>query len=219
MNGNLIEKTANLLCILCIAALVCCACTGYAAEEKKAPPAKAVATLDNLMKTYDGESNAHARYLAFATKADGEGYGQVASLFRAAAAAEEIHFKAQAEVITKLGGTPKADVKAPTVKSTKENLEAAMKGESYERDAMYPDFIKVAEKEKIDAAVEVFSEAKAAEAAHAKLYQEALGNLDGWKAGKKDFFVCPECGNTVVALTFEKCPVCATPKDKFKKVN
>jgi rubrerythrin len=224
MGGTTMKKTdgklyARLVCALAVGAFVCCARASLAAEAKPATPAKAPTTLENLMKTFDGESNAHARYLAFAKKADEEGYGQVASLFRAAAASEEVHFKAQAEVIKKMGGTPKADVKAPDVKSTKENLEAAVKGESYERDTMYPEFIKVAEKEKTDAALEVFNEAKAAETAHAKLYQEALGNLDSWKAGKKDFFVCPECGNTVIALTFEKCPVCATPKDKFMKVS
>jgi rubrerythrin len=171
------------------------------------------------MKSFDGESNANARYLAFAKKADEEGYGQVASLFRAAAVAEEIHFTAQARVIEKLGGEPKADIKAPEVKSTKENLEAAVKGETYERDVMYPDFIKVAEKEKASAAKRAFSQAKAAETAHAALYQEALDNLDSWKAGKKVFFVCPECGNTLVELTFANCPVCGQPKDKFKKID
>jgi len=191
--------------------LVCAASTGHAAE--------AGATLGNLMKAFDGESNANAKYLAFAKKADEEGYGQVASLFRAAASAEEVHFKSHAKVIESLGGKPKADIKAAEVKSTKENLEAAVKGESYERDTMYPEFIATAEKEKADAAVLTFNHAKSAEGGHAKLYQEALDNLDKWKGGKKDFYVCPNCGNTVTALAFAKCPVCAEPKDKFKKVN
>ena len=202
-----------LACVLAVGLLTCFACSSYAAEAKES------ATLANLQKAYDGESNAHARYLAFAKKADEEGYGQVASLFRAAAKAEEVHFNAHAVVIKKLGGVPKADVKGPDVKSTKENLETAVKGESYERDTMYPEFIQAAQKENVPAAVETFSNAKAAEAVHAKLYQEALANLDSWKGAKKDFFVCPECGNTVAALTFEKCPVCATPKDKFVKVS
>ena len=202
-----------LVCVLAVGLLTSFACLSYAAEAKES------ATLANLQKAYDGESNAHARYLAFAKKADEEGYGQVASLFRAAAKAEEVHFNAHAVVIKKLGGVPKADVKSPDVKSTKENLEAAVKGESYERDTMYPEFIQAAQKENVPTAVETFSDAKAVEAVHAKLYQEALANLDSWKGAKKDFFVCPECGNTVVALTFEKCPVCATPKDKFMKVS
>jgi rubrerythrin len=202
-----------LVCVLAVGLLTSFAYSSYAAEAKES------ATLANLQKAYNGESNAHARYLAFAKKADEEGYGQVASLFRAAAKAEEVHFNAHAVVIKKLGGVPKADVKSPDVKSTKENLEAALKGESYERDTMYPEFIQAAQKENVPAALETFSDAKAVEAVHAKLYQEALANLDSWKGAKKDFFVCPECGNTVAALTFEKCPVCATPKDKFMNVS
>jgi len=223
--GNL---DVNLLCVFTIGTFLCCVCASYAArisvhntgaDEKPAAPAKASATLENLMKAFDGESNAHARYLAFAKKADEEGYGPVASLFRAVATAEEVHFKNHAAVIKELGGAPKADVKTPDVKSTKENLEAAVKGESYERDTMYPEFIKAAQKEDIPPAVETFSDAAAVEAIHAKLYQKTLSNPNSWKGGKKDFFVCPECGNTVVAITFEKCPVCDTPKDKFMKVN
>lgn len=212
MKKSFHHATACVLALSIIAMLSSAVC---AAAAKPAAPA----TLENIMKSFNGESNANARYLAFAKKADEEGFAQVASLFRAAAAAEEIHFKAQAEVITKLGGTPKADILPADVKSTKENLEAALKGESYERDAMYPEFIKVAEKENIDAAIEVFTEAKAAETAHAALYKDALDNLDAWKSSKKDFFVCPECGNTLLAISFEKCPVCAMPKAKFLKIS
>ncbi|HEX7334620.1 MAG TPA: rubrerythrin family protein, partial [Pyrinomonadaceae bacterium] len=85
----------------------------------------ATKTLDNLQTAFNGESNAKARYLAFAQKAEAEGYGKVASLFRAAARAEDIHANNHAEVIRKLGATPTADVKTPEVKSTAENLQAA----------------------------------------------------------------------------------------------
>lgn len=169
-------------------------------------------TLDNLMAAYNGESNAHAKYLAYAEKADEEGYHKVASLFRAAAAAEEIHLKNHAQVIKALGGTPKADIKLPEIKSTKENLEDAVKGESYERDTMYPEFIAQAEKDGDTNAVRTFTYAQSAEAEHAKLYQEALNNLAAWKAPKADFYVCPTCGYTVEGKpAFESCPVCSTP--------
>ncbi len=169
-------------------------------------------TLDNLMAAYNGESNAHAKYLAYAEKADQEGYHKVASLFRAAASAEEIHLNNHARVIKALGGTPKADIKLPEIKSTKENLEDAVKGESYERDTMYPEFIAQAEKDGDTSAVQTFTYAKSAEAEHAKLYQEALSNLAAWKAPKADFYVCPTCGYTVEGKpSFEACPVCSTP--------
>ncbi len=185
----------------------------------EAPPAAGKTTLDNLQAAFDGESNAHARYVAFAKKADEEGFTQVGSLFRAAATAEEIHFKNHAAVIKKLGAEPKADIKKPEVKSTKENLEAALKGESYERDTMYPEFLKQARAEGNRGAVRSFNFAKAAEAEHAKLYEEALKNLDQWKGGKKLFLVCVECGYTTAKTDFSKCPVCSTPKDKFLKVD
>jgi rubrerythrin len=189
-----------------------------AKPEKKTESAKKT-VLDNLMTAYDGESNAHARYQAFAKKADEEGYGRVASLFRAAARSEQVHVNNHAEVIKKMGGTPKADVKTPEVKSTKENLETALKGESYERDTMYPDFMKLAKEEGNKDAVRTFNFSLQAETQHAKLYKEALDNLDQWKGANKDFFVCPVCGYTVDKITFEKCPVCRTPKDKYEKIS
>ncbi len=176
-------------------------------------------TLENLMAAYNGESNAHAKYLAYAEKADTEGYGKVASLFRAAASAEKIHLTNHARVIEGMGGTPKADIKLPAVKSTKENLEDAVKGESYERSTMYPEFITQAEKENNPDAVRTFTYAKAAEAEHAKLYQTALANLAEWKAPKSNFYVCPICGYTVEGKpSFAACPVCATPATLYQAV-
>lgn len=177
-------------------------------------------TLDNLMTAYNGESNAHARYLAFAEKADAEGYGHVASLFRAAARAEEIHAANHAVVIKKLGGVAKADVTAPEVKSTKENLEAAIKGESYERDTMYPEFLAQARKEGNRDALETFNFAKTAEAEHAKLYSQALTNLDSAKGSPaKTYYVCTVCGYTTTQLNFDKCPSCFNPKDKYVSIS
>ncbi|MHB8303849.1 MAG: rubrerythrin family protein [Acidobacteriaceae bacterium] len=97
-----------------------------------------------MQAAFNGESNAHVRYLAFAKQADGEGYGEAASLFRAAARAEEVHASNHAAVIKEMGATPKATIESPEVKSTRENLEAAIKGETYERDIMYPAFLKQA---------------------------------------------------------------------------
>jgi len=177
-------------------------------------------TLDNLQAGFNGESNAHARYLAFAEKAAEEGYGEVASLFRAAAKAEEVHATNHAAVIKKMGGTPLAKIETPIVKSTKENLEAAIKGESYERDTMYPDFLKQARAEGNRDAIQTFNYAKTAEAEHAKLYSEALSNLPKLKGSKeKDYYVCVVCGYTTRQLDFSKCPSCFSHKDKYEKVS
>jgi len=180
----------------------------------------ATKTLDNLQTAFNGESNAHARYIAFAEKADQEGYGEVASLFRAAAKAENVHSANHAAVIKKMGGTPQAKIDTPVVNSTKENLEAAIKGESYERDTMYPEFLKQARAENNRDAVQTFNYAKTAEAEHAKLYSEALNNLANLKGSKaKDYFVCTVCGYTTTKVDFSKCPSCFTHRDKYEKVS
>jgi rubrerythrin len=176
-------------------------------------------TLDNLQAAYNGESNAQVRYQAFAKKADEEGWLGVASLFRAAAHSEGVHVARLAEVIKKMGGVPKADIQAPEVKTTKENLEAALKGESHERDAMYPGFIKQARAERNTDALRVFNFAKSAETEHAKFYQAALAGMESWKAAKKTYFVCNHCGFTVEAVTFDKCPVCFEPKSEYIQVD
>ena len=182
-----------------------------------APAAPAAAsTLDNLQAAFNGESNAHAKYLAFSKKAAEEGYGQVSSLFKAAARAEEIHAANHAVVIKKLGGVPKADVKAPEVKTTSENLKAAIAGESYERDTMYPEFLAKARKDANKDALETFNFAKAAEAEHAKMYADALARLDALKGSKAmNYYVCTVCGFTTTKLDFQKCSVCFSPKDKY----
>lgn len=185
-----------------------------------APAAPASAsTLDNLQAAFNGESNANAKYLAFSRKAAEEGYGQVASLFKAAARAEEIHAANHAVVIKKLGGVPKADVKTPEVKTTSENLKAAIAGESYERDTMYPEFLAKARKDANKDALETFNFAKAAEAEHAKMYTDALTRLAALKGSKATtYYVCTVCGFTTTNLDFQKCSVCFNPKDKYTPV-
>jgi rubrerythrin len=184
-----------------------------------APGALAATTLENMQAAFNGESNAHARYLAFAVEADKEGYGEVASLFRAAARAEEIHASNHAEVIKELGAQPTAKIETPDVKSTRENLEAAIKGETYERDTMYPEFLKQARADRNKAAIKSLNFAKTAEEEHAKLYTAALSNLDGLKNSKAvTYFVCPKCGFTTREITFAKCPSCFTPKSAFEKI-
>ena len=179
----------------------------------------APSTLDNMQAAFNGESNAHARYLAFAKRAEAEGYGQVASLFRAAARAEEIHASNHAEVIKKMGSVPQAKIDAPDVKSTRENLQAAIKGETYERDVMYPDFLRKAKLDRNRDAVKSLNFAKTAEAEHAKLYSEALNSLEQLKGSRNEaFYVCPTCGFTARTLPQKECPSCFTPKEKFEKV-
>jgi len=209
---NFFRLSLTLSVVVMILGVLMMTCDTSAATENK--------TLDNLMAAYNGESNAHAKYLAYAQKADEEGYHKVASLFRAAASAEEVHLKNHAQVIKAMGGAPQADIKLPEIKSTKEDLEDAVKGETYERITMYPEFITQAEKDNNPDAVRTFTYAKAAEAEHAKLYQKALDNLAEWKAPKADFYVCPVCGYTVEGKpAFESCPICLTPAKLYMVIS
>ncbi len=177
-------------------------------------------TISNLQAAFNGESNAHARYVEFAKKADAEGYGEVASIFRAAAKAEEVHAANHAAVIKKMGAAPMAKIETPVAKTTKENLEAAIKGETYERDTMYPEFIQQAKTVRNTDALRTFNLAKTAEAEHAKIYTKALADLGNLKGSKnKQYFVCPVCGFTTAKIDFAKCPSCFEPKEKYVAVS
>lgn len=167
-------------------------------------------TMKNLQAAYNGESNANVMYLAFAQKADQEGYKQVASLFRAAAKAEEIHRDNHAKVIKAMGGVPQNNITTPEVKTTAENLATAIKGESYERDTMYPNFITQAKAENNPDALQTLNYAMVAEAQHAKFYTEAKDNLTAWQEQTSPFYVCNISGETFI--TEQEASACpATP--------
>ena len=195
--------------------------SAFAGDARATTSASASAVvLEHLQEAFNGESNAKARYEAFAKKAETDGYGSVASLFRAAARAEGIHAANHAVVIRKLGAEPAATVKTPDVKATADNLKAAVEGESYERDKMYPLFIKDARAAGDADAVRTFNFALSAEGEHAKLYAEAsdrLPSLKGAKAGT--YYVCTVCGFTTTQLDFTKCPACSSPKEKYVTVS
>lgn len=219
---KILNATIGLIVLAAVASLLGCgAGNGVDTIPFDASAAKATSskTLENLQAAFNGESNASSKYLAFAKKADEEGYGKVASLFRAAARAEEIHLNNHAKVIQELGASPTADIKAVEVKSTAENLKAAIEGESYERDKMYPEFMTEARQSGNKDALRTFNLAKMAEAEHAQLYTEALANLEKWKTGSAAFFVCPTCGYTTGdAAKVEKCPIDFTSKEKFEAI-
>lgn len=189
------------------------AATGAGAAALKA------ATIDNLQTAYNGESNARAKYLAFATQADKDGYPAVASLFRAAAEAEGIHASNHAVVIKKLGGTPSAKIETPPAKTTDENLRNAIEGETYEKDTMYPEFLKTARAAGMPDAVRTFNLALAAEVEHANLYTADLKELPALKGrAAVNYRVCPVCGFTTAKTDLKNCPTCFTPSEKFRVV-
>ncbi|NLI79753.1 MAG: rubrerythrin family protein [Candidatus Riflebacteria bacterium] len=193
-----------------------------AAPAAPAEPAKEEltvgTTLENLQAAFEGESNARERYLAFAAKAEEEKYLQVARLFKAAARSEEIHAATRAKLIESLGGKPDPKLQKPEVKSTKENLEVAIKGETFESEKMYPAYAAKAEEEKQDKPAKIFKGSAIVEGNHAKMYQDALANLEAMKEAKTEYLVCTVCGETTTDMGLKKCPVCDAPREKFETI-
>jgi rubrerythrin len=105
------------------------------------------------------------------------------------------------------------------VRTTLENLDAAVKGENFEFKQMYPEYLKMAKEEKNSQATWSFNVANQVEQVHAKLFTKAVNALEaGKEPPKAEYYVCSVCGNTVENETPEKCPICGNPKSKFFKV-
>ena len=165
-----------------------------------------MATTDNLNEAFAGESQANRRYLAFAKKADLEGRPQIARLFRAAADAETVHALTHLRVLG-------------TVKNVAENLQAAIAGEAFEFQSMYPKFVAEAQAENNAPALATFRNAMAVEQVHHKLFLAALATASAGKdlpAGP--IHVCQVCGNTVTGNVPDTCPVCGANKAQFVEV-
>lgn len=162
---------------------------------------------ENLETAFAGESQANRKYLFFAEKADKEGHSQIARLFRAAAEAETVHARKH---LTVLEG----------IRSTGDNLQAAIGGEHHEFTEMYPDFIRQAEAEGESKARISFNLANQVEKVHHGLFKAALDMLEKKQAPEdKTFYVCQVCGYTVEGEAPDKCPICGAPKVKFKPVD
>jgi rubrerythrin len=163
-------------------------------------------TSENLQAAFAGESQASRKYHYFAEKAEKDGQPQVARLFRAASEAETIHARNHLNVMSGIG--PTAD-----------NLKAAISGEDHEFTEMYPEFINQAKSEANSKAEQSFNWANKVEKIHFGLYTQALQAVQGGKKlEEKPYFVCPRCGNTVEGEAPERCPICGTPGNVFKKI-
>ena len=163
-------------------------------------------TKGNLEFAFAGESQANRKYLFFADKAEQEGHPQVAKLFRAAADAETVHARNHLEV---LGG----------IKSTNDNLVAAMEGENHEFTEMYPGFMAQAGAEGERQARLSFDLANKVEKIHHELYKGALATVEqGVDMEAQPIYVCQRCGNTVEGEPPYRCPICGVPRNRFKLI-
>ena len=162
-------------------------------------------TLDNLKEAFAGESQANQKYRAFAKKAEQEGFSNVARLFRTAAEAERIHAEGHLKALE-------------GIRSTAENLQEAIAGETHEAKEMYPPMLALAQTED-HKAKRMFGYAVEAEAVHAKLYQLALEAVQqGKDLTQVEFYLCPVCGNIEFGKPTEPCPICGTKPDKFVQI-
>ena len=159
---------------------------------------------ESLKEAFAGESQANRRYLAFAVKADQEGYPQVALFFRAAAEAETVHAHNHLRALK-------------GIRSTKENLEEAISGETHEFKSMYPGMIEAAKTEGNKEAERSFNYANEAEKIHAQLYRKLLDTL-GTSQESYPYYVCPVCGHTTEKAPPDVCPVCGVKGKMFKRI-
>ena len=179
---------------------------------------KPVKTIENLKAGIKGETTASAKYAAFAQKATDEGNFNVAKLFMAASKAESIHAANHKKVLEGLGEKMEDFTPEFEVKTTAENLQAAIEGETYESTTMYPQFLADAKTEKVEKAEKSFNWAFDTEKKHQQFYTSALQALNTMAENTLpiDYAVCPTCGNTYNKATLdEKCAFCQTGKEKF----
>jgi rubrerythrin len=186
--------------------------------------AEKTATIANLVSAFECASNAQARYTAFAAKADSDGWHGVASLFRAAARAEEIVSRNHLRAIRQLGEEAHCEIHPSEVRSTLQNLKIALAGENHDIDSMYPPFLMEASAGNVNVAIRCFTWAMEAEKTHARLFHEAIEVVDedlkdSWAGSPVQFKVCTTCGYTsALSDEDECCPVCNLPQEKFKAV-
>ncbi len=158
------------------------------------------------MEAYAGESQANRKYAAFADQAESEGFKNIARLFKAASEAEAVHAKKLLKAMSK-------------IKTTKENIQGSISGETHEYTEMYPAFVKEAEAEKKSDVALVFTYAMKAEEVHANLYREAMNSLNhNQDMSNRSVILCPVCGNIFLGQAPEKCPICNAVRKVFKTI-
>ena len=166
-----------------------------------------MSTEENLKTAFAGESQTHQRYLVFAEIAEKEGKKQIAKLFRAVAEAERVHAQNHLRAMG-------------DISSVQDNLKTAIDGEIYEFEKMYPEFIKKAEEEKKEKALESFVQANSVEKTHYNLYKKALEKImENQDLEENNIFVCQRCGNTVEGKAPDVCTVCGASKLMFKEID
>lgn len=164
-----------------------------------------MSTQDDLKEAFAGESQANRKYTAFAMQAQKDGFPNVAKLFRTAAEAETIHALGHFRAME-------------GVKSTADNLQAAIDGETQEFTEMYPPMLQRAQADGHKARV-MFNFAMKAEAVHADLYRQALEAVQrGEDLAECNIYLCPVCGHVEFGTPPDACPICGAKTERFTQV-
>ena len=166
-------------------------------------------TEQNLMTAFAGESQAHTKYLYYASKAIKDGYIQIGKLFEETAKNEKEHAKIWFKFLH--GGE---------VPGTVANLEDAAAGENYEWTDMYAGFAKAAREEGFEDIAALFEGVAAVEKHHEERYRKLLANIEGGLVFSRDgeqIWQCANCGHICVGKQApEVCPVCDHPQAHFR---
>ena len=204
MRKSLFTAIAILLSIIVVPAM-----SAQKADKKK--------VIEDLKAAFTGETTASAKYAAYAEKARMEGFGKIALLFEAASKAENIHAGNHQAALEQLGVSAPAVEPKYEVRSTKENLQDAIKGETYESETMYPNFIRDGNEARVTIALITFNYAHKTEMKHKALYEEALKALEADNIDNlaSKYQVCTTCGNTYQNEGPARCGICMTSNDRF----
>ncbi len=169
---------------------------------------KGTKTEANLQAAFAGESQAHTKYLYYASKAKKDGYEQMAALFTETALNEKEHAKLWFKLLH--DGIP----------ATEQNLKDAAAGENYEWTDMYATMAKEAREEGFDHIAKMMDGVAAIEKRHEERYRALLTNIENGKVFKKDQKVVWQCANCGHIYEGEEapavCPVCAHPQAFFQ---
>ena len=180
----------------------------------------ATSTVAILNDTWNFENNEMRRSIAFAQRADEEGYSPVASLFRASVAAERVHLRNLALAMKKLGYEPEAVPELVAVKSTAENLRLELSSHSIYRENVLPALLAQARQEGFRGAIQGLTDAGRTEESLVKYYAGALAHLDSGKSKLSEtYYVCSTCGYITTNPDFHICKVCYHTREKHEAVS
>ena len=167
-------------------------------------------TEENLKAAFEGESQARNKYTFYAEMARKEGYHYIARIFEETAENEKYHAMAEYKL---LKGEP----------GTLENLKAAIGGENYETEQMYPSFAREAELEGNRAATILFTQIGKIEAEHRDRFKKLLDLVEKGMVFKRDTPIkwkCSICGYIYKGTEPpNRCPYCRHPREYYEPAN